>query len=590
MSIRRIILLAFVGFGAAVAVLMTTLAYFRSREALSSEIRDNLQSQAVTVMEQIDALLFERIEDLHGWGMLDVMQEAKVSDVDKRLARFLREIHDAYAGIYASINFVVGDRIVASSDATSIGDAASSGMAADSLALPSTDIVIDPPKPAQPVQVLTLRVPVADAFATGVLGELQANVDWLVVKEILDHAVLPTQRAAVLVDGRGRILAASGIPRPGPDKILPEPGNWLGPDRHSGVTSLAGWPARGDDWLVGHAASTRYQGMPDLGWRLLMLVPRAAAFAPVQRLLWTLMLVLVAVFVVAVLLAFGISGQIARPIIELTRITRRMRPDDEAQPALITSRNEVGQLAMAFNSMLADLRKSRSDLIRVSKLAAVGEMAAMLAHEVRNPLGIMRSSAQLLQRQKGIDERGHEMLVFMLKECDRINDLVTGLLQRARPRPAHYVDTELVGLVSELVERLRARAEKAGVRLELQAAAARLDFRCDPELVSQMLMNLVTNAIQMTPASGLVQVCIAAGADQIIFQVDDSGPGVAAADRELILEPFVSRRAGGVGLGLTVVQNIVSQHAGKLVIQASELGGASFRIELPRFLDGAGRR
>ena len=121
MTIRRSLLLAFLLFSVLFAASMTLLAYTRSRAALDAEIRLNLATQAEALTQRVAAALFERLQDIHGWQRLDVMQEVKVGDVDKRLARYLHEVQSAYGGIYSDLLCVAGERVVAASDAALIG-------------------------------------------------------------------------------------------------------------------------------------------------------------------------------------------------------------------------------------------------------------------------------------------------------------------------------------------------------------------------------------------------------------------------------------------------------------------------------------
>ncbi|MEQ8660457.1 MAG: two-component sensor histidine kinase, partial [Gammaproteobacteria bacterium] len=121
MTIRRALLYTLLAFSVSFAAFMTALSYSRARAALSEEIRLNLETQALTLMTQIDAILFERVKNMQGWRRLDVMQEVRVGDVDKRLARFLDDIQEAYAGVYTELYCVQDSLIVAASDATSIG-------------------------------------------------------------------------------------------------------------------------------------------------------------------------------------------------------------------------------------------------------------------------------------------------------------------------------------------------------------------------------------------------------------------------------------------------------------------------------------
>ena len=116
MTIRKSLLLTLLVFSIIFAALMTALAWSRARAALSDEIRRNLESQALTVMQQVDAMLFERIKDMQGWRRLDLMQELKVGDIDKRLASFLGDITVAYAGVYTGIYCVQQKRVVSASE------------------------------------------------------------------------------------------------------------------------------------------------------------------------------------------------------------------------------------------------------------------------------------------------------------------------------------------------------------------------------------------------------------------------------------------------------------------------------------------
>ncbi|MCC7411125.1 MAG: sensor histidine kinase [Gammaproteobacteria bacterium] len=579
MSIRRTLLIAFLLFGVVAAATMTALAWSRSRAALDAEIRLNLESQAVTVMQQIEAIMFERVENVYGWSQLDLMQEIRLDDIDKRLSRFLRDIKSSYAGIYRSIVCVRDGRIVAAADPTLIGTSTRAAPTWLTVQLPAARVELARPDTTAGQPVLTVRAPLLDAFTGSDLGYLQGDYDWSEVQTLLDHTVAQSSRFAMLLDAGGRVLAASSAVRARPDLLAGEFASFASDTGRSGVVREVGTPLGHDRLLVGHAGSTGYNGLPDFGWRLLVLAPERVALQPVTHLLNTLLALLVLAAVVAAVLAINLSGRIARPIQALTELTRHIDGEIDQQPAPVQGADEVVELGRAFRRMIVDLRHSRAHLVRVSKLAAVGEMAAMLAHEVRNPLGIVRSSAQLLARQQGLDARGHEMVDFMVHECDRINALIRNLLENARPREPAMAEHDLRDIVRQPLEMLRARAQTKRVALEFDGAEQPLPIVCDRDQITQVLLNLVLNAIQMVADGGRIEIAAGMHDGAAWLEVRDDGPGIPAARHQLILEPFVTFRDGGIGLGLTIVQDILTRHGATLTIGTSGLGGASLRID-----------
>jgi len=169
----------------------------------------------------------------------------------------------------------------------------------------------------------------------------------------------------------------------------------------------------------------------------------------------------------------------------------------------------------------------------------------------------------------------------MINECDRMNQLVTGLLESARPREPEFRVHDVNAIATDVLAMLRERFEQRRLHCETALAAAP-EAECDRNQVVQVLLNLLMNASQAAPAGGHVRVSSRGDAQTVTLVVEDDGPGIPAASREEILEPFVSHRAGGIGLGLSVVREIVHRHGGRLDIGDSPLGGASMAFTLPR--------
>jgi len=572
-------------FSVSFATLMTVLAYSRAGMALSNEIRRNLETQAQAVMQQVDAMLFERIKDMQGWRRLDLMQEIRVGDVDKRLARFLHDVELTYAGVYTELYCVQNGHVVAASDAALIDREVSLPEPWVAIDLEGGAISITRPRSQGAHTEMLLLATLSDTFSAQPLGTLAAALDWREVTRLLDQAVSGSGREALLLDADGHPLAVSqGLAGEVASGRLEHVDWHLAPVAH-GVVTIEGQVLASDQILLGYAHSTAYKGLPDFGWTLIVLTPEDTAFAAVSELLWTLIVLLAATVAVAVVLAVFISARGARPLQALTRYTREISRELErgvaVPPQLIAGTTEIRELSQAFNRMVEDLEHSRAHLVRATKLAAVGEMAAKLAHEVRTPLGIMRSSAQLMRRQDRLDEAGREMMSFMINECDRINALVTSLLETARPRMPDIQREDLNAIVRRALELVRGRAAERQVDVIFQPGRELPACACDRNQIMQVLLNLAVNAIQQVGSDGHVRISTARSGDGLELVIEDDGPGIPPERREAVFEPFVSFRAGGIGLGLPVVREIVAAHHGHIAIEDSTLGGARFVLSLP---------
>ncbi len=589
MRLGHTLLLAFLLLVVLPIALLTTLAYLNSGRALRAEIHHRLQQDAQQLMQRIDALLFERVENLRAWRDVEVMQDAQVGDVDKRLARFLASLRQGYGGIYAELLFADGEgRVIASSDQQHIGrplglDAGG----ARAVTLGAVRVEILPLQACRvPVQhrCLPLRTTVASRFTGETLGALYTLLDWSEIEALLDHVtetrrVPPHRLHALLADGDQQVIGATPAtrqlwPQDGRGRLLPLPA--LTADSRS--LRLPG--VRGD-FLLGQAASTGFKHFPGLGWRVVVLEPARTALQPVHHLLSVLVLLAVLTVLVVVGVALGLARYIAAPIERLAHFSRHYddaRPPRPPPPAGVA---EVRALHHALADMTARLQASRRQLVQASKLAAVGELAATLAHEVRTPLGILRSSAQLLQGDAGLSPEGREMVDFIMAETERLNRLVTLLLECGRPREAVLRPMDLNETARRSVALLEGKAEARGLALSVHPAPGTAPVAGDAEQLEQVLLNLLLNAIQMTPAGGRIRVQVAVTGQGATLTVDDSGPGVPVDERQRIFEPFVSGREGGFGLGLSIVQQILAQHGAHIAVEDGPLGGARFIIHFP---------
>ena len=243
----------------------------------------------------------------------------------------------------------------------------------------------------------------------------------------------------------------------------------------------------------------------------------------------------------------------------------------------------VGVVWLRFYDI--EVRAARSgeiaaDVAEAERLAAVGELAASVAHEVRNPLTGVRSLAQRMAGEEVDPERWRRYATVIVAEVGRIDRIVGNLLELARRGPRWAESgkpTELAPLFQDLVLLTAARAERGSVRLEVDAGDVAAP--APREALAQALLNLLLNAIRHSPPGGTVRL-IARPGDPMEIRVRDQGPGVPPGDRERIFEPFHTG-AGGTGLGLSVVRHLARELDWGLSVADAPEGGAEFRIRIP---------
>ena len=249
---------------------------------------------------------------------------------------------------------------------------------------------------------------------------------------------------------------------------------------------------------------------------------------------------------------------------------------------VVEGRRRDRRSAALIQTQMEAIHATRARLAQSEKLAALGQLAAQIAHEVRNPLAVIRSAAQGLGEAAPEDDaEALRASRFITEEIDRLNSVISSLLAFARP-PQLQPHPVAVG---ELFDRalLLARDELAAkeVRVQRQEPAGLPPVRADADLISQVLLGLLANAAESVPVGGEVSLHARAVDGAVEMAVADSGPGVSPELRERIFEPFFTTRARGTGLGLAIAKQIVEAHAGRIVLSERPGGGAQFTLFLP---------
>jgi signal transduction histidine kinase len=230
----------------------------------------------------------------------------------------------------------------------------------------------------------------------------------------------------------------------------------------------------------------------------------------------------------------------------------------------------------------AALDAARTRVAQSEKLAALGQLAAAIAHEVRNPLAVVRSSAQGLgETLPPGDADGHRATSFIVAEVDRLSSVVNALLAFARPLQLQTRPTAIPEVVARALTLAGAEFTSKRVRLAHDEPAGLPLVQADGDLVCQVLVGLLANAAEATPAGGDVVVRARASNGTVELAVADSGPGIAPELRGRVFEPFFTTRANGTGLGLAVARQIVEAHGGRIDVGERPGGGACVTLWLP---------
>jgi signal transduction histidine kinase len=279
---------------------------------------------------------------------------------------------------------------------------------------------------------------------------------------------------------------------------------------------------------------------------------------------------------------YGFSGRIAR----LEAALAAPRPDGEDLPRLErTGERELDRLVEALNAAGGRLRDARTRAVAAERLAAVGRLAASIAHEIRNPIAAMRLKAENAL-VSGDPNRAATALEAVLGQIARVDTLLRDLLNLTQARPLNRMPTALAPLLVECARLQEDFARARSVRVEIEAdGLPGSDLpQIDPAQVARALDNLLLNALQHTPPGGRVRLGAERGTGdggvRLHLRVDDTGPGIEPAIRASLFEPFVTARPDGTGLGLAIVREIALAHRGAvgLVEGAAE---TTFLLDLP---------
>jgi signal transduction histidine kinase len=312
------------------------------------------------------------------------------------------------------------------------------------------------------------------------------------------------------------------------------------------------------------------------------------AYARLEEILAAQNRILVALLVLSLggglLGSWLISRSLARPINQLTGAMAVVGAGQLDHPVTASSHDEIGELARAFGRMTENLVRTQAQLVQSEKLASIGEMAAAVAHGLRNPLASLRAAAQLVQRHPEAPSSA-EHLNAIVEEVDRLDRRITHLLSFSRPAPYHPLRESVPRLVEGLLPAFSELLRERGVGLQLELSPALPEVRVDPMQLEQALVEIVSNALDAMPQGGQLRIGASLNGDgsnpgEVSIEIADTGPGIPDQVLPSVCEPFFTTRQEGTGLGLAIAKRYIEQNGGRLEIM-SRPSGTTVRVRLP---------
>jgi signal transduction histidine kinase len=311
-------------------------------------------------------------------------------------------------------------------------------------------------------------------------------------------------------------------------------------------------------------------------------------------------IVLLAALASAVFLCFVLLSVllvlIERPLEELMDTIARVRRGDlSAHVEFAKREDDIGQLGRQFNEMVEQLDRNRGEIAelhrremgRAEHLATLGELAAGLAHEIRNPLAGIAGVVDVMGKELPPESASRAVLGDVQNEILHIQNILNDLLSYARPRSPAFHPADLNTTIEQAVLLARVQVRARPVQVLFSPDATLPPVVHDPALIQQVVLNLLLNGIQAIPREGTVEVSVSRHDGQVSIKVRDNGKGISPESLPKIFKPFFTTRKEGTGLGLSLANGIVQSHGGKIEARSTLGEGTQFLIHLPIERPGA---
>lgn len=577
MSLRIRVLILFAALGVVPLVGIGFLNYVQSRRAVESLIAVQthaLAERAATEISRRHALL---VSDL-----LLLADNAEVQELFDR-GPDRREALTPSVAAFFDATWV---QISPSYDLVELRDA--SGAVVHRLGNEGSEAGLVPSSGRVPAPTMVVEQPIADWESGRTLGTVVARprLSKLLPREALDARFGAGGYSVVVDRSAGRILY--------------HPRHALMGQKADALVGSEPWPGSGA-LTDGPAGILRFEESDSLrlasvinldipSWSVLAIGSVDEFAAPFARARTVnLLLVLLATAVVAAAFLLAIR-RATRSLEELTGAAEEVGRGNFVPSLRSSGTDEVGRLASAFALMTDKVREMMSQVERSRQMAVIGEFAAEIAHEIRNPLTSLKLNQQRLERlsRSGrMPAEAEDPIRISLREARRLERVVRGILHLGRPRKAEQQLYPAGTVVQEAIEVVREQAERQSIGIVADLDPAEPWVYGDPEQLRGALLNLYLNAVEAMPAGGVLKSTMRTSESMLELRVTDTGVGIPPEVRSQLFKPFFSTKVGGTGLGLAIALRTVEEHGGRLTLDETVISGTTFIVQIPLAPAGA---
>lgn len=351
---------------------------------------------------------------------------------------------------------------------------------------------------------------------------------------------------------------------------------------------------------------TAYTDYQDNKWTVGVTLPMTQFFSHIQTIKKATITLVVMAMVLCSMLSYLLTLIIYRPLDGLRQAIQRVSSGDLDYHVDPPGLDIADVLAQSYNQMAASLRTSQDqlkrtyiELVEKEKMAALGQMTASIAHELKNPLGIILGSAQVVANAQRSMAMREEAALFIIDEIERLDKTLNSFLTFSKPSPPFFSPTDLNQLIEETLATTERQLAEKGIHIDKDLASPIVLCLCDKDQIRQVFWNIFINAVQAMPDGGRMTIstvcrpvdncaddsderCIQLGpTSELEIQIADSGIGIAEDEVAMIFEPFVSHRSDGIGLGLSIVHQILKLHHAKIEVNSIVNKGTVFTLTFP---------
>lgn len=347
----------------------------------------------------------------------------------------------------------------------------------------------------------------------------------------------------------------------------------------------------GPAFVVNEDYITRYDPLRDHLGKVIGILYVGARQASFQRLLnnfnQRIILVAIGMVLLTIFITTPVSRMITNPLNQLkvlANANRRVAEGDMTVRVPVRAGGDVGLLESSFNSMLDTLQNTQDQLVQSEKLASLGQLAAGVAHELNNPLGTILLFSDIVKKELGPGSTYTDDIEIIVNETKRCKGIVSALLEFARQNQVIAQPTDLNNLILSMAELQIGRCTALSVQIHLKLQPDLQKIQADPGQITQVLVNLIENALDAMPEGGNLTIRTANGPEGMVtVEFEDTGIGISAENLNKLFTPFFTTKplGKGTGLGLAIVYGIVKMHRGQILVRSEEGIGTTFTLQLP---------